>query len=735
MAMNSLVALVGCFLAAPADLPVVKVTADDTVISQSCRIEIPAGTVIEDRNGDGVIQIAKSGLIIEFVPGTVLRGAAADTGPDKYKGIGIRLNGHENVTIRNARISGFLSGLWATRADRLTLDGVDASDNRRAHLLSTPVAEDGADWLFPHNNEDRGWLTQYGAAIYVEDSRQVTVHDCRVRHGQNALLLDRVSDSKIYDNDFSFNSGWGIGLWRCNQNVISRNAIDFCVRGYSHGVYNRGQDSAGILTFEQNNQNVIAENSITHGGDGFFGFAGREAIGETGQHDPQWYKRRGNNDNLLIRNDFSYAPAHGIEMTFSFGNKFVGNRFVGNAICGIWGGYSQETFIADNLFQDNGEMGYGLERGGVNIEHGRGNRIVQNRFMGNKCGVHLWWGPNPDFEKKTWGLANDPQSVDNLIAGNEFVTDRLAFHFRGHSEVTLGQNVFCGVADQIKTEGDVKVVQEDKLAVPPMVIPDHQVFGKNQPVGARPALRGRENIVMTEWGPWDHESPLVRIAPAAVSRSETVYEIYQMPAPVQIKLEGVGVAGTLSSVSGPRQTYTIRADGSGFHPYTLNLTSGDFKQQLRGSILDTKWSATFFKWTPQTDPRQELAGWRKLATGPTAVTTELGGLSLKYGMRGPSDLNLSPTVNAAKLGGDHFGLIATTRLPLPKGAWEMKTLSDDGVRVTADGRSVIDNWTWHGATADKGTLEVAEDKTVEIVVEYFEIDGAAVLEFELAPAR
>jgi hypothetical protein len=65
----------------------------------------------------------------------------------------------------------------------------------------------------------------------------------------------------------------------------------------------------------------------------------------------------------------------------------------------------------------------------------------------------------------------------------------------------------------------------------------------------------------------------------------------------------------------------------------------------------------------------------------------------------------------------------------------MKTLSDDGVRVTADGRSVIDNWTWHGATADKGTLEVAEDKTVEIVVEYFEIDGAAVLEFELAPAR
>jgi len=40
--------------------------------------------------------------------------------------------------------------------------------------------------------------------------------------------------------------------------------------------------------------------------------------------------------NLLVGNDFSYAPAHGIEMTFSFGNVFYHNRLVENAICGIW---------------------------------------------------------------------------------------------------------------------------------------------------------------------------------------------------------------------------------------------------------------------------------------------------------------------------------------------------------------------------------------------------------------
>ena len=64
-------------------------------------------------------------------------------------------------------------------------------------------------------------------------------------------------------------------------NSTARNACDFCIRGYSHGVYNRGQDSAGILMFEQCSGNVIAENSATHCGDGLFAFAGKEALGET----------------------------------------------------------------------------------------------------------------------------------------------------------------------------------------------------------------------------------------------------------------------------------------------------------------------------------------------------------------------------------------------------------------------------------------------------------------------
>ena len=710
---------------------VVTVAGDDVVITESCTIAIAPETVIEDRDGDGVIHIGASNIEVTFARGSVLRGSAEDTRPDEYRGFGIRLHGHANVTIRRARISGFWCGLWATKADGLTLEAIDASDNRRAHLKSTPVAEDSSDWLFPHNNDANEWLNQYGAAIWVEDSNRITVRDCTVRHGQNALCLKRVNDSKIYDNDFSFNSGWGIALWRSCRNVISRNACDFCVRGYSHGVYNRGQDSAGILMFEQNNENVIAENSATHGGDCFFGFAGREALGEAGTHPAAWYKRRGNSGNLLINNDFSYAPAHGIEMTFSFGNVFYGNRLVENAICGVWGGYSQDTLIARNHFEGNGEMAYGLERGGINIEHGKDNRIVGNTFERNKCGVHLWWDEEGDFATKPWGRANGTESKNNLIADNTFAGDDLVFHFRGPSDVTLGSNVLRNVKK--KTEKDAEaVVNEKPNLTEAMEKPGYTAYGRTRPVGARKHLRGRQNIIMTEWGPWDHESPLVRLVQD--SGDSVTYDLHKMPADPVVTVAAEGVKGHFSAPQAPGQppTYTVSAARPGVYPYRMRVKAGSFDQEFPGTLISATWDVTFFKWTEEVDPRERLDAWRKLARGETAVTAEVKQLRFQYGWGGPSDQRISEAVTTARLGGDHFGMIARTRLPLAAGRWEFATLSDDGIRVAADGQNVVENWTWHGPTRNTGTFTLTNDKTVEITVEHFEIDGYAALELALS---
>jgi len=715
------------------DTPTITLKADDTAITQSCRIEIPPGTTIVDANRNGVIHIKASDIVVEFTGGE-LRGAGREVRGDEYEGFGVRIEGRKNVTIRGAKLRGFRSGIYATKADGLTLENCDVSDIRRHYLKSTPIAEDGADWLWPHKNDDNEWLSNYGAAIYIEDSDKCTVRRCRVRQSQNGLCLDRVNESRIYDNDCSFLSGWGLAMWRSSRNIVTRNAFDFCVRGYSHGVYNRGQDSAGILFFEQNCNNVIAENSATHGGDGFFGFAGLEALGDNPPPSPDFsYKRKGCNDNVLYANDFSYAPAHGIEMTFSFGNQFVANRLVGNAICGIWGGYCQDTLIAANDMQNNGEMGYGLERGGVNIDSGRNNRIIQNNFRENRCGVHFWDNRASDFSKKVWGKANEPMSVDNLIAGNTFSRDELAMHFRGPCETTVGRNAFNDVKKEMDSSAEAVVKRTDDdggaIAVKP------EILGESRPIGARKALAGRHNIIMTEWGPWDHESPLVRVVE---QRGEQhTYEVHKLPAEPMAKVDGPGVSGQWDgAVKDGGGRFVVSASSPGVHPYRLTVSGGGFVKELTGTLLAVKWDVTFFAWDREkSDPRKDVAAWRALADGPAAVKASADQLVFKFGGGGPSNLNLGEDLKKAGFKGDLFGLIARTKLPLTKGTWQITTTSDDGIRVMVDGQPVIDNFTWHVPTRDTGKFELDADKTVEIVLEYFEIDGHATLEFEIAPAN
>ena len=171
-----------------------------------------------------------------------------------------------------------------------------------------------------------------GAGIYLADSDGAEIDHTTIVQGQNGLMLARSSGAKVWNNTFSFLSGIGIGLYRASANTIMHNRIDWCVRGYSHTFYNRGQDSAGILIYEQSNHNVVAFNSVTHDGDGLFLWAGQSTM-DTGQG--------GANDNVVFDNDFSFAPTNGIEATFSR-NVLYGNR-VEECWHGLWGGYSFDS--------------------------------------------------------------------------------------------------------------------------------------------------------------------------------------------------------------------------------------------------------------------------------------------------------------------------------------------------------------------------------------------------------
>ena len=718
----------GMIVALMAEAEVVRVDRDNVQITHSCRVEV-VNPLIADTDGNGVIHITGDDLVIEFGINT-LRGAGREARSDSFAGTGIVITGN-NITLSGVRVSGYKVGIHVKDADGLTIYDCDISGNYRQHLGSTPRAEDSADWLWPHHNDEHEWITNYGAGLYIENSNRVTVRDIHARNGQNGIILDRVNDSKIYDNDCSFLSGWGLAMWRSSGNTITRNAFDFCVRGYSHNVYNRGQDSAGILMFEQCNGNLIAENSVTHGGDGIFAFAGKEALGEVNPRaDPEWYRRRGHANNRFLNNDLSYAAAHGLELTFSFDNEIFGNRMVENAICGIWGGYSQGTTIAGNTFERNGDMAYGLERGGINIEHGADNLIAFNAFKANKCGIHLWWDEDAGLMELIWARVNEKGSTDTLIHNNTFTGDTVALHLRQTRNTRIADNSMQDV--ELKFDlTDSETVDVDVPAAIYETRP-YLALGDNRPVGARERLRGRENIIIGEWGPYDWGSPLLQLvsendAPMGGksleyrilgSDSQPELRITSIP-PTEIRIKPFPNART-----GKADRLKIHLPDTSDHMHLLDIRwrfADEPWQSSRRVVMDANWKV--WQFASKVDPRDDVERWRRAARDVTPIT--YSALDFTYAMNGPKVIDNK----------DHFGTIAHTRLTFPAGAWRLKSTSDDGIRVWMDNELVIDDWTWHAPKEIIHEFRLEKPATIELRVEHFELDGYAILTVEFEPAR
>jgi hypothetical protein len=195
---------------------------------------------------DGVILLDKLDGVTLDMRGVVLRGAELNTPLDQLSGYGVLVRDCKNVTIRGGKLSGFGGCIVVERSSGVLIEGVEFENWYGMRLLSTIAAENAADWLWPHENDQGQWLARYGGAISLTDSPEASVRNCKGRRGQNGILTLRSDGALIYDNDFSFLSGWGLAMYRTSNSVISRNIFDYCVRGYSHDVYWRGQDSAAI---------------------------------------------------------------------------------------------------------------------------------------------------------------------------------------------------------------------------------------------------------------------------------------------------------------------------------------------------------------------------------------------------------------------------------------------------------------------------------------------------------
>ena len=676
------------------------------VITKSTRFRpgtyrLPAGV-------DSAVLVVRGDSITVDLTGVVLEGSSPTADPDQGAGIAIRVDGGRNVRIVGARIRGYKVGILARGTRGIEIRNSDLSHNWKPRLFSLVEHESLVDWLSFHNNEGNEWL-RFGAAIYLDNVSGGLIQGNTVTQGMNALQMNRVDHVTVRDNNFSYNSGLGIGLYRSSDNLIVRNSVDFNIRGYSHGFYRRGQDSAGILLYEQSNNNIVALNSATHSGDGLFLWAGNYTM-NTGQG--------GANDNVFYANDFSFAPANGMEATFSR-NTFVANIAEGNDY-GLWGGYSFDSRIVGNCFANN--------RYGIAIEHGQQNIVLGNRFLGDSVGIRMW---ADSIQPSDWGY---PKHRDTRSRG--FLIER---------------NFFGGVTRELDiTQSSPRWVvryneESDALPVPrsspctgiPTIPPDQR--------GLIPALpevpreiprpdvprRHRSAIIVDEWGPYDYRYPRLWPAGDSVRAVPLRLAVHGPPGTwTVVSRSGIQDISASSGRIGDTIRVTPRPDSSGTWEVVMEYR-GAATINARGVRTAAgvpvrfsygrdepaiAWQVKAWAWPDSLDPRRE-GNWQRLTSAPLLFERTWPRLDIMW---------YRPTIR--ELPQARFAFDATGTVTLPPGDYTLRTISDDGIRVWVDGKLVIDNWDLHGSEIDYAPLSGGRH---ELRVQYFQIEGWAELRLEV----
>jgi nitrous oxidase accessory protein NosD len=686
-------------------------------------IDLRAGLVVDHpvRVRPGTYRLASPGLdrpalvirgsdITVDLTGVTIEGADPGAEPDTLRGLAVLVDHASRVTIKGGAIRGYKVGILARRSPRLRVTESDLSYNWKPHLLSGIEQENQADWLSYHNNEQDEWL-RYGAAIYLSESDEAEIDHTRAVQGMNGLMVTRSARLTVWNNTFSWLSGVGIGFYRTTDSRILHNRIDWCVRGYSHGFYNRGQDSAGLLLYEQSSRNVVAHNSITHGGDGVFLWAGQSTM-DTGQG--------GANDNVFYDNDVSHAVANGIEATFSR-NVIVGNR-IDDCANGIWGGYSFDSLIAENAFAGNTD--------GIAIEHGQRITIRDNTFAGEETAIRLWANATED---PNWGYpkSRDTRSREYLIAGNRFEKERTALRAMDTTGIRLGANQYTDVQAPLETGTGVADLVDRPFDPPLSAIafaPPAPIAGGMDAKLAAGVRRGRATIIVDAWGPYDYRSP--KLWPAGKPGDR----------PLALRVLGPEGRWRLASIVG-----ASAAPGSGSVPGEVVVTptgaNTDLKIDLeyigagvvtpRGQIVPAgrpfqfsyalfdpavDWTVKFWRFDAASDPLTEPVAFEARLASPPIRTETMRRLAY---------------ANARAFGdgfADHIAIVGDGVVDLAAGSYDLVVTSDDGVRVWVDGRLAVDDWSIHAAKEDRVPLSGGRHR---LRLEYFQNTGAAALEVQV----
>ncbi len=131
-------------------------------------------------------------------------------------------------------------------------------------------------------------------------------------------------------------------------------------------------------------------------------------------------------------------------------------------------------------------------------------------------------------------------------------------------------------------------------------------------------------------------------------------------------------------------------------------------------------------WLTALEPGREIPGLTATYHADMQFKTPIG---VRLESSVDHDWGMSPPFEGVP--SDRFSVRWSATFAAPvTGSYQITSASDDGIRISLDGRWIIHNWTDHALTVDTAVVDLEAGRAHELVVEYYENAGQAVCRVE-----
>ncbi|MEO3924804.1 right-handed parallel beta-helix repeat-containing protein [Micromonosporaceae bacterium B7E4] len=331
------------------------------------------------------------------------------------QGVGIRNNGHDQVTVTNGAVTGFDYGLQlnAGTAGNIVAN-LTLSENQNAGIQLTDADNGSAGNLVRDNT-----LTGNAAGLVLTGGTQGTLLRDNTVDGTTGegISLTGSSGNRIEANRVGGSSGTGLRLDGSGNNTVRGNTVldssdaSITVEAASNGNRIEGNEltesEAGVVIVDSGGNDVIA-NVATNHSDG----------GISLENAP---------DNVLRGNDVRFNSS-GIELSESSGNRVESNDASDSSGSGIWlGSGALDNVVVGNTASGNSAEGISVEAEVLPESTEPGNIIDRNTTANNssdgifvgKAGHRI--SVNTANNNGGWGIYAEAGNTDgggNRATGN-----------------------------------------------------------------------------------------------------------------------------------------------------------------------------------------------------------------------------------------------------------------------------------------------------------------------------